>query len=137
MKHREADQNIIGKLQTHISFLEGKVLQNEKVAPATQAPEFKNMESKLAEALGKVQELEKDNAKRAKKQREMEEALKEQESHKKKSRGRRRDADDSDYSSDDDDMQDEDPSRTFLTTADGTQVFWLYIDFPYLPILIR
>ncbi|CAL1155198.1 unnamed protein product [Cladocopium goreaui] len=84
LKHRETDQNMISALQNHISALEGKVLQNARAAPVTQAPEFTSMKNQLAEALSKVQELQNDNAKRAEKEKELEEALaRKQDTHKK------------------------------------------------------
>ena len=115
---------MISALQNHISALEGKVLQNARAAPVTQVPEFTSMKNQLAEALSKVQELQNDNAKRAEKEKELEEALARKQDTHKKGKGDRHDVD---FSSDDDDddIESEDPSRTFLKTADGTEVFWL------------
>ena len=94
------------------------------------------MKNQLADALSKVQELQNDNVKRAEKEKELEEALARKQDTHKKGKGDRHDVD---GSSDDDDSESEDPSRTFLKTADGTEVFWLYvyITYPYFLILIR
>ena len=128
MKHRESDKNIIDKLQNHISLLEGKVSENQKVVPVTEGPELKRMEAKLAEALSKVQELQKENVKRSEKEQQLEEALKQQKSEHNKDKGHRGDDDDDMDTSDE---ESEDPSRTFLKTADGTEVFWLYAYYIY------
>eukprot|EP00435_Cladocopium_sp_Y103_P020384 s1279_g5.t1 len=122
MKHRENDQNTIQFLQSHISALELKVRENsEKMTRPTHGQEFKSMEDKLAQALEKVQELEKDNAKRAEKEKELEQKLMNKDQPRsKKGPEHSDDVNDGDDSHDDSSSEEEDPARTFLKTADGT-----------------